>query len=71
MLKRYLFEYEVISTSVRSEFSIVEEDEKTAKQNILDHVADFEFTDESDIKIGKLIKTMDLKDTYYECVGCT
>jgi hypothetical protein len=34
-------------------------------------VADIEFTDEDDVKIGKLIKVIEAKDHYYECEGCT
>lgn len=70
-MKRYLFEYEVVSSGKKSEFSIVASSEEEAVAQILERVADMEFTDEDDIKIGKLIKTLDLKDHYYECEGCT
>lgn len=70
-MKRYLFEYEIISTGMISQFSIVAANEDEAKANIKERVADIEFTDESDIEIKSLIKSIDASDNYYECEGCT
>ncbi|MDL4842374.1 hypothetical protein [Aquibacillus rhizosphaerae] len=70
-MKRYLFEYEVISSGLISQFSIVSASESEAKAQIKERVADIEFTEESDITIKNLIKTIDATDNYYECEGCT
>ncbi|MFC7063487.1 hypothetical protein [Halobacillus seohaensis] len=70
-MKRFLFEYEVISTGTKSEFSITELNEEQAKDKIVERVADMEFTEEDDIKIGEMIKILNIEDNYYECEGCT
>ncbi|RKL68450.1 hypothetical protein CR203_05910 [Salipaludibacillus neizhouensis] len=70
-MKRYLFAYEVISTGVKSEFSIAEMNEDKARAKITERVADMEFTEEDDIKIVELLKVLELKDSYYECEGCS
>lgn len=70
-MKRFLFEYEIISSGITREHSIVEKDEAAAKNVAVERIADIEFTEVEDIKLGKLVKTIELKDTYYECEGCT
>lgn len=70
-MKRFLFEYEVISTRMKREFSIVSEDEETAKELLKERVSDLEFTDEADIRILGLIKTLEVDKQFFECEGCT
>jgi hypothetical protein len=70
-MKRFLFEYEIVSSGITREHSIVEKDEAAAKNVAVERIADIEFTEVEDIKLGKLVKTIELKDTYYECEGCT
>ncbi|MGP7819784.1 hypothetical protein [Niallia sp. 01092] len=70
-MQRFLFAYTVNSTGLESEFSQVAETEEKARQLVKERVADIEFTDEDDVVIGKLIKTIDATKHYYECEGCT
>ncbi|RAS79971.1 hypothetical protein [Priestia endophytica] len=70
-MNRYLFQYEVLSLKKEGEFSVVAQSEEEAASQILERVADIEFTDEDDVKIGRLIKVIEAKDHYYECEGCT
>ncbi|MGD6942874.1 hypothetical protein ACQCT6_12640 [Cytobacillus gottheilii] len=70
-MQRFLFEYEIISSGISREHSIVAKDEADAKNVAVERIADIEFTDAEDIKLGRLVKAIELKDTYYECEGCT
>lgn len=70
-MKRFLFEYTILSTGAKRTFSIAEESEELARQVIQERIADIEFTELEDIQVEGLVKTLDLKDTYYECEGCT
>ncbi|WP_085524355.1 hypothetical protein [Tuberibacillus sp. Marseille-P3662] len=70
-MARYLFEYVVIPENKTSEFSIVAESEDIARNKLVERVADLEFVDESDIRIEKLLKTLDVEKNYYECEACT
>lgn len=71
MMKRFLFEYEIISTGEKSELSVIAKDEKEAKELIKDRAADFNFVEVEDVKVGKMIKVLDAGDSYFECEGCT
>ncbi|CAM3042782.1 hypothetical protein PASE110613_13710 [Paenibacillus sediminis] len=70
-MTRYLFEYKIVSTGYVSEFSHVAESEEKAKEEIRARIADIEFVEESDVVVGKLIKTLDATNRYYECEGCS
>lgn len=69
-LKRYLFEYK-LSDGSESEFSLAANSEEEARIAIKERIADIEFVDEKDVIVGDLIKTLDVKDNYFECEGCT
>lgn len=70
-MTRYLFEYEVLSTGTQREFSYVAESEGKARKLVKERIADLEFVDEDDVRIGSLIKTLDATNSYFECEGCT
>ncbi|SFS70073.1 hypothetical protein [Paenibacillus sp. 453mf] len=69
-MNRYLFEYELQSTGFRGEFSWVEESEEKAKEAVRERIADLEFTELEDVIVGKLLKTMDASNRYFECENC-
>jgi hypothetical protein len=70
-MQRYLFEYEIKSTEKKGEFSHVEQTEEIARKSVQERIADFEFVDEDDVVVGKLLKTLDATKNYYECEGCS
>lgn len=70
MKQRYLFEYEVLSTQKKGEFSQVAETEEQAKALIHERIVDLEFTEDEDVVIGKLIKVLDADKQIFQCEGC-
>lgn len=68
---RYTYLYSVLSTGETSEFSQMATSKEEAAALIVPRIADLEFTDESDIKLGDLI-SIDKKigDNYIACEGC-
>ncbi|MFM9279642.1 hypothetical protein [Paenibacillus jiagnxiensis] len=70
-MTRYLFEYELKSTGYKGEFSWVAESEEQAKTAVHERIADLEFVDMDDVMVGKLLKTLDATNQYYECEGCS
>ncbi len=70
-LLRYTYVYSVLSTGETSEFSQMATSKEEAAELIVPRVADLEFTDEADIKLGDLI-SIDKKigDNYIACEGC-
>jgi hypothetical protein len=68
---RYTYVYSVLSTGETSEFSQMATSKEEAAELIVPRIADLEFTDESDIKLGDLIN-IDKKigDNYITCEGC-
>ena len=70
-MMRYTFEYDVISSQSSSEFSQEAESQEEAAALIVTRIADLEFTDESDIKLGKVIAiSKKVGDNYIACEGC-
>lgn len=68
---RYTFEYEVLSSQSSSEFSQEAESQEEAATLIVARIADLEFTDESDIKLGEVIAiSKKVGDNYIACEGC-
>ncbi|WP_025678353.1 hypothetical protein [Paenibacillus massiliensis] len=68
---RYTFTYEVISTGETSEFSQMATSKEEAAELILPRIADLEFTDESDIRLGNLTAiSKQVGDNYVACEGC-
>lgn len=68
---RYTYLYEVVSTGEKSEFSQMATSKEEASQLIVERVADLEFTDKSDIKLGDLISvSKQVGDNYVACEGC-
>ncbi|MBA9025285.1 MULTISPECIES: hypothetical protein [Bacillaceae] len=70
MKQRYLFEYEVLSTQKKGEFSQVAETEEQAKTLIHERIVDLEFTEDEDVLIGKLLKVLDAEKQIFQCEGC-
>lgn len=68
---RYTYVYSVLSTGETSEFSQMATSKEEAAELIVPRIADLEFTDESNIKLGDLI-SIDKKigDNYIACEGC-
>ncbi|MEK4273181.1 hypothetical protein [Paenibacillus sp. FSL R7-0026] len=70
-MMRYTFEYRVISSNSKSEFSQEADSQEEAAALIVTRIADLEFTDESDIKLGKVIAiSKKVGDNYVACDGC-
>jgi hypothetical protein len=68
---RYTYLYEVISTGEKSEFSQMATSKEEAAALIVARIADLEFTEESDIKLGDLIAiSKQVGDNYVACEGC-
>jgi len=68
---RYTYLYEVVSTGEKSEFSQMATSKEEAAALIVARIADLEFTDESDIKLGDLISiSKQVGDNYVACEGC-
>ncbi|CAI6085760.1 hypothetical protein Q9R46_23375 [Paenibacillus sp. RRE4] len=68
---RYTYLYEVISTGETSEFSQMATSKEEAAALIVARIADLEFTEESDIKLGDLIAiSKQVGDNYVACEGC-
>ncbi|OMF05245.1 hypothetical protein BK129_14755 [Paenibacillus amylolyticus] len=68
---RHTYAYEVISTGESSEFSIMADNSEDAEKLILPRIADLEFTEESDIRLGKLLSvSKKVGDNYVACEGC-
>ncbi|WP_340015563.1 hypothetical protein [Paenibacillus sp. FSL K6-1318] len=68
---RYTYLYEVVSTGEKSEFSQMATSKEEAAALIIARIADLEFTDESDIKLGDLISiSKQVGDNYVACEGC-
>ncbi|PGK51849.1 hypothetical protein CN918_29090 [Priestia megaterium] len=70
-MKRYTFEYQIKSTKNIGEFSQVEETEEKAKKLVHARIADFEFVDEDDVVVGKLIKTSNANKEFHVCESCS
>ncbi|PYE51452.1 hypothetical protein HUB98_05535 [Paenibacillus barcinonensis] len=70
-MMRYTYLYEVVSTGEKSEFSQEATSKEEAAELIVARIADLEFTDESDIKLGKVIAiSKKVGDNYIACEGC-
>ncbi|MBD8836263.1 hypothetical protein IFU39_00320 [Paenibacillus sp. CFBP 13594] len=70
-MMRYTFIYEVLSDNSSSEFSQEAESQEEAAELIVARIADLEFTDESDIRLGKVINiSKKVGDNYIACEGC-
>ncbi|MFS0855298.1 MULTISPECIES: hypothetical protein [Paenibacillus] len=70
-MMRYTYLYEVVSTGEKSEFSQMATSKEEAAALIVARIADLEFTDESDIKLGDLISiSKQVGDNYIACEGC-
>ncbi|WP_339193786.1 hypothetical protein NSQ20_12425 [Paenibacillus sp. FSL K6-1122] len=70
-MMRYTYLYEVVSTGEKSEFSQMATSKEEAAALIVARIADLEFTDESDIKLGKVIAiSKKVGDNYIACEGC-
>ncbi|MCP1184925.1 hypothetical protein [Paenibacillus sp. 1781tsa1] len=70
-MMRYTYLYEVVSTGEKSEFSQMATSKEEAAALIIARIADLEFTDESDIKLGKVINiSKKVGDNYIACEGC-
>ncbi|WP_145052288.1 MULTISPECIES: hypothetical protein [Paenibacillus] len=68
---RYTFEYEVVSSGEKSEFSQMATSKEEAAALIIERIADLEFTGEEDIKLGDLIAiSKQVGDNYVACEGC-
>ncbi|WP_017690775.1 hypothetical protein [Paenibacillus sp. PAMC 26794] len=68
---RYTYLYEVVSSGEKSEFSQMATSKEEAAALIVARIADLEFTDESDIKLGDLISiSKQVGDNYVACEGC-
>lgn len=68
---RYTFEYEVVSSGEKSEFSQMATSKEEAAALIIARIADLEFTGEEDIKLGDLITiSKQVGDNYVACEGC-
>ncbi|WP_145410058.1 hypothetical protein [Paenibacillus xylanexedens] len=68
---RYTFEYEVVSSGEKSEFSQMATSKEEAAALIIARIADLEFTGEEDIKLGALIAiSKQVGDNYVACEGC-
>ncbi|MCM3175777.1 MULTISPECIES: hypothetical protein [unclassified Paenibacillus] len=68
---RYTFEYEVVSSGEKSEFSQMGTSKEEAAALIIARIADLEFTGEEDIKLGDLIAiSKQVGDNYVACEGC-
>ncbi|MMZ45659.1 hypothetical protein D1872_72630 [compost metagenome] len=71
MSLRHTYAYEVISTGYESEFSVEADNSEDAAQLIVGRIADIEFTDEDDIRLGKLLSvSKKVGDNYVACEGC-
>ncbi|MNC62498.1 hypothetical protein D3C75_1125260 [compost metagenome] len=71
MSLRHTYAYEVISTGYVSEFSIEADNSEDAAQLIVGRIADIEFTDEDDIRLGNLLEvSKKVGDNYIACEGC-
>ena len=70
-MNRYQFNYTITSTGRTGQFSHVEKTEDEARKIAKTRIADFEFTEESDVIVGELLGTFDATKSYYECEGCS
>ncbi|MFC5650974.1 hypothetical protein ACFPYJ_18035 [Paenibacillus solisilvae] len=71
-MKKYLFAYKVKSSDKSWESSIIAESEEKARTAIIAKIADFEFTDESEIELGELLAIKEANgNQYIECEGCS
>ncbi|MBD2848511.1 hypothetical protein IDH44_25305 [Paenibacillus sp. IB182496] len=71
-MARYLFAFEVVSTGSKGEFSWNAATEEEAREQVQAKIADFEFTEVEDIRVGDLLATKETTgDQYYECEGCS
>ncbi|BBH18850.1 hypothetical protein Back11_01950 [Paenibacillus baekrokdamisoli] len=71
-MKKYLFAYKVKSNEKSWESSVIAETEEKAREKIVAKIADFEFTDESEIELGELLAVKEANgNQYIECEGCS
>jgi len=69
--KRYLFSYTLTSSDKPRQFSIVEKNEKLARDKAQERIADLEFAEPEEVIVGDVLRVIDAEKTYYECEGCT
>ncbi len=71
-MQKYLFAYKVKSSEKSWESSIIAESEEKAREKIVIKIADFEFTEESEIILGELLAVKEASgNQYMECEGCS
>jgi hypothetical protein len=68
---KHTYAYEVISTGEKSEFSIMADNSEDAASMIVPRIADLEFTEPDNIRLGELLSvSKKVGDNYVACEGC-